>query len=47
MGHPTDTQIFRAIKEGFAEVLENIRQQMSDMDDMLEEIKRRLVIGNV
>ena len=33
MGHPTDTQIFRAIKEGFAEVLENMRMHMAEMDE--------------
>lgn len=46
MGHPTDTQIFKAIKEGFAEVLENMRKHMAEMDEKLEEIKRRLDNGN-
>ena len=46
MGHPTDTQIFKEIKEGFAEVLENMQKHMAEMDKKLEEIKRRLDNGN-
>ena len=46
MGQSTDTQIFKAIKEGFAEVLDNMRKHMAEMDEKLEEIKRRLDNGN-
>ena len=40
----TDTNI--PIKEGFAEVLENMQRHMAEMDKKLEEIKRRLDNGN-
>lgn len=38
MGHPTDTQIFKAIKEGIAEVLEQIKQTQIKLAELEEKI---------
>ena len=38
MAHPTDTQIFKAIKEGIAEVLEQIKQTQIKLVELEEKI---------
>ena len=46
MSEPTRSQIVKSVKEGIAEVLENMQKHMAEMDKKLEEIKRRLDNGN-
>ena len=46
MGHPTDSQIFRAIKEGVKEIIESMNEHNREQLKKLEEIERRLKDGN-
>lgn len=46
MGHPTNTQIFKAIKEGIKEVIEKMEEYNNKLEEKLKEIERRLDNGD-
>jgi len=46
MGHPTDSQIFRAIKEGVKEIIESMKEHNREQLKKLEEIERKIKDGN-
>ncbi len=46
MGHPTNTQIFKAIKEGIKEVLDKMEQYQTELNKKFEELERRLDNGD-
>ncbi len=41
MGHPTDTQIFKAIKEGIAEVLQKMEEYQAELNKKFEELEKK------
>ena len=41
MGHPTNTQIFKAIKEGIAEVLEKMEKYQEELNKKFEPMEKK------
>ena len=41
MGHPTNTQIFKAIKEGIAEVLEKMEKYQEELNKKFEQMEKK------
>ena len=46
MGHPTDTQLMNAIKEGTKEIIESIKKYHAEQDFKLNQIEKKLKIMN-
>ena len=41
MGHTTETQIFKAIKEGIAEILEHMEKYQAELNKKFEELEKK------